>query len=30
MKTNVLNQAQESVLSQLDKFKNLHLVAFYS
>ena len=29
MKTDVLDQAQESVLSQLDKFKNLHSVAFY-
>ena len=30
IKIDVLDQAQESVLSQLNKFKNLHSVAFYS
>ena len=30
MKIDISDQAQESVLSQLDKFKNLHSVAFYS
>ena len=30
MKTDISDQAQESVLSQLNKCKNLYLVAFYS
>ena len=30
MKTDVLNQAQESMLSQSDKSENLHSVAFHS
>ena len=30
MKTDILDQAQESVLSQLDKFKNLYSAVFYS
>ena len=30
MKVDALNQTQESVLSQLNKSKNLHLVVFYS
>ena len=30
IKTDVSDQAQESVLSQLDKFKNLYLVMFHS
>ena len=29
IKTDVLDQAQESILSQLNEFKNLHLVVFY-
>ena len=29
IKIDVLDQAQESVLSQLDKFENLYLVVFY-
>ena len=29
MKVDALDQAQESVLSQLDKLENLHPVAFY-
>ena len=29
MKTDVLNQAQESILRQLNKLENLHLVVFY-
>ena len=30
MKVDMLNQVQESMLSQLDELENLHLVAFYS
>ena len=30
MKANALNQTQESMLSQLNKSRNLHSVAFYS
>ena len=29
MKIDISDQAQESILSQLNKFKNLHLIAFY-
>ena len=29
MKADALNQAQESVLSQLDKSENLYLIAFH-